>query len=152
MRYLYSVIRYVPDAARAEFVNVGIVAVVDSAEVDSKLPEHNASKITRDWSRAAAISEFTAEQLHGSIGYDLCVIMEMPETIPELFDAHESHHGVIQFSKPYPALGESAHSVIAKLWPIFIVEKLPTWQGRPIEKTQSVWTRLKDYLVPNIAK
>lgn len=103
-KHLYSVIRYVPDVARAEFRNIGLM--VENAEgtrrsyrvqTDIKLP-----KPGLNYSALSAIEEDARFDLH---------------------TLHKKHHTrIIQYSYPLPLLAKSVSEGIDLMWERLIAE------------------------------
>jgi len=111
-RYLYSVIRYVPDIVRAEFINIGIIAGADddwhfqlSKPVINRLPRHPSC---------------------GAIPLDYISSLIDPKLFTPSFSAgliklsQQCYRDIIQFSPPLPILSASSEAAIDRLWPLFV--------------------------------
>lgn len=135
MRHVYSIIRYVPNVASGERVNLGLIA---------------GSEDTREWmlltvdhgSRARARQLGGGEALPGVVSYlerltadlehytdvqagEQRLLIESPEERTErwLSDLADRQRGVVQFSHPLPVDADSAGAAIDLLWDDLIVER-----------------------------
>ncbi len=59
MRFLYSVIRFVPDPVRGEFINIGIIVGVVTNADDPNMGNIWKFRLTEDWGRAARVDEYS---------------------------------------------------------------------------------------------
>ena len=125
MRHVYSIVRYVPNAANGERVNIGVLA---------------GSGATGEWALRTVASRLRARRLGGSekalaavFGYlrRLAADLEACSARGErprgagseawLRDLADRQLGVVQFSQPLPMEADGAESAIAMLWPDLIV-------------------------------
>lgn len=119
MRYLYSTIRYVPNQARGEFINIGVVTVADNPSF-----KKSAIRVVRYWHRASHLSGATTAELEINMRQAIASI-EIPHTVEGLQQLHRQHHGVIQFSPPLPVIADSAEHAINCLWSTLTLESIP---------------------------
>ncbi len=131
-KYLYSVVRFVPDPARGEYVNVGVIVGSDEA---------------REWEFRAAESLLRARRLDHperpslpavagfieSLGRQVDDFSEAvedgdppPEGLSEawLFDEHRSLEHVVQMSRPTPVRASSATEAVSLVFNELVVEPL----------------------------
>lgn len=111
MRYLWSVVRFVPEPARGEFVNVGVIVGSDA---------------TGTWCCRASAANRRAQALdrHGTLPaaqeYLATVqraIAASPSDVSEawLGREHQALNGLIQLSEPIPMAAPSLEDAIARL-------------------------------------
>lgn len=125
MRHVYSIVRYVPNTANGERVNIGVLA---------------GSEATGEWALQAVAQRSRARRLGGSaktraavfeylkrLAADLDACSARGERPSEgcseawLRDLADRQLGVVQFSQPLPLEADSTESAIAMLWPDLIV-------------------------------
>ena len=130
MRHVYSVIRFVPNPTRGEFVNVGILAGSEEAgewavQTISRAGRATSLDSTGSWpivSRqiaeiAAILEEFTSAQEALTVTPDLPAIGE--QWLEQLVDDWAN---MVQLSRPRPVVAESVDEVFELLWPELILE------------------------------
>lgn len=125
MRYTYSVIRFVPDSVRGEFVNIGIIAGSDAAgdwRIKTLPQKSHASKFDHDKVLPRVMERITAlemeidafeqstESLLDEIGLRTTIDEEWLNRL-----VVESAN-LIQFSQPQPIIAQSAQHAIELLW------------------------------------
>lgn len=138
MRYMYSVIRFVPDPTRGERTNLGLlVGSEESGEWSLELvPRRDrARKIDDQHILPNVVSEL--ERLAGLIAQaadpteyeadEQTVALDLTEQW--LDELSEESGNVIQYSRPQPVLAGDLTGAIDKLWPLFIVEYEPAKRG-----------------------
>ena len=130
MRYVYSVIRFVPNPTRGEFVNVGMLAGSEETgewEVQTISRAGRATSLdsNKSWpivsqqiaELSATLEEFTRVQ------EDLTVTPDLPQIgeawLSQLVDDWAN---MVQLSRPRPIVAESVDEVFDLLWPKFILE------------------------------
>lgn len=124
MRHVYSIVRYVPNTANGERVNVGLLT-------GSEATSEWTLRIAADRSRARCLggSEQTLEAVFAYLrrlagGIDAGADGEpQPGTFSEewLRDLAGRQLGVVQFSQPLPAVAASTEAALSMLWPDLIV-------------------------------
>ena len=128
MRFIYSLIRFVPDPARGEFVNVGaIVGSDDSSEWQLRQVSNPARARGLDDERAldlvwafcdrvgADIDRFD-DSLHGLFDADIELSEDWLETL------HTQHRNVVQLSPPTPMAADSADEALDRLFSQMILD------------------------------
>ena len=129
MRFVYSVIRYVPNPARGEFVNVGVI--VGSDETDKwevrGLDNMSASadRFVGDGSTVSAVAEFVEDlgllfAEHSELGHPL---MEGPPPVPSeawLDQIHATHRNIVQLSTPYPMAADSISDAVSEMFEMLV--------------------------------
>jgi hypothetical protein len=151
MRYLYSVVQFVPNPTRGERVNLGLLVGSDetgewSLEVVSR--KDRARKIDDVGVLPGVVAEI--ERLAGlldkvadsSIPPGSSNKSELPD-IGEawLYELAEESANTLQYTKPQPVLAPSVPEALDKLWPLLIVE--PEQAQRQAITKQSVVARVK---------
>jgi len=114
-RHVYSIIRFVPDPARGERVNIGMVA-------GSEITGEWGVRRVQDTSRAAGLA--TQEEADMVFAY----LDRFIEELSSNYDYNEASHrqrvrdwqNALQLSAPLPVLAESVEEVFADLWPRLI--------------------------------
>lgn len=128
MRYIYSVIRFVPDPARGEFVNVGaIVGSEESSEWQIRQIENPV--------RARALDENTSLDAVWSFIDRLGVeIDDFERSVHSLFEAeeelseewlwrlHSDHQNIVQLSTPAPMVAGSADDALERIFDLMILD------------------------------
>ena len=126
MRHVYSVVRYVPNVASGERVNIGMVAGSDD---------------TGEWLMRIADDRTRALQLGGGLNTVTAVfdgMKEIADGVPGegseawLKDLHDKQRGVVQFSPLLPVDAENAAAAIAMLWPGMIYGDASTGEARSL--------------------
>ena len=132
MRHVYSVIRYVPNTASGERVNIGLLA---------------GSEDTREWTLQTVNQKTRARQLGGDalpgvIGYLEWLTADLEKyteahaggqiSLIEAMEDHTEHwirelanqqRGAVQFSQPQPVDADSAQAAIDLLWDNLLVDR-----------------------------
>lgn len=129
MRYLFSLVRFVPDPARGEFLNVG--AVVGSEESSDwgvrqientararAFGEHHA--LSAVWSFMDQVGEHI-DQYEASFGS----LFEPEKDLTEewLQRLHRDHRHVVQLSPPAPMVAETADEALDQIFELMILDR-----------------------------
>lgn len=130
MRYIYSIARFVPAPARGEFINLGVLTGSEDAgdwALQTVSQTGNARHIDSAGALKSVMSQLTGIQesldaFTDSRG-DLFANGDFPE-INEgwLYQLSLDSLGILQFTRPYPVMAESAQEAIDILWPELILE------------------------------
>ena len=135
MRHVYSIIRYVPNVASGERVNLGLIAGSDDSREWMLSTVDNKSRTrARQLGREALpgvleyLEQLTAELEHytaAQAGGQSMLIQDFMEERTErwLNDLAARQRGVVQFSYPLPVDAGSAEDAINLLWDDLIVER-----------------------------
>lgn len=129
MRYVYSIIRFVPEPARGEFINVG--AIVGSEESD----EWQIRQISNP-TRARAIDERKSLDAVWSfinrVGAEIDAfdawaggsLFEPEIALDEewLRDLHSRHQSVVQLSEPAPIVSDSADEALEAIFNLVVLD------------------------------
>lgn len=154
MRYIYSVVRFVPNPTRGECINLGLLLGSDetgewSLELVPK--KERARRIDEEQVLPSAVEEL--ERLAGILGRvteSRDFLIPPAEDLPDVTEAwlvelaHESRN-VIQYSWPQPVLAESLSDAVEKLWPLLVVER-QAGKRQAVTK-QSIISRVKRSLL-----
>lgn len=129
MRCVYSVIRYVPNPTRGEFVNVGVIAGSDQAsewEVRG-LDDLSASadRLAGDGSTVSAVAEFVEDlgllfDEHRALGHPL---MEGPPPVPSeawLDQIHATHRNIVQLSEPASMAADNISHAVSAVFELLV--------------------------------
>ncbi len=130
MRFVYSLIRYVPDPIRGEFVNVGAIAGSDeSSEWAIRQVENStrARKLDDRGSLSAVwslIDRLGAEVDAHEEAINMPTLEEPRVRLSEewLADLQSRHKNVVQLSVPLPMIAESASGALDRVFAELIVD------------------------------
>lgn len=129
MRFVYSVIRYVPDPARGEFVNVGVIAGSDqTGEWEVRRLDDlaaSADRLAGDGSTVSAVTEFVDElglvfaehRAHGS------PVREGPPPVPSeawLDQVYVDHNNIVQLSEPAAMAADSINHATSHVFEMLV--------------------------------
>lgn len=130
MRHIYSVARFVPDATRGEFINIGILAgseetnewVLQTVSRDTRASRLDDSNYLPEARRQLAVISTKLDRFTDSLG-----AMLAPDDLPGISEEWvarlaSDYGNMLQFTQPHAAIGTSAQDVIDKLWPLLIAE------------------------------
>ncbi len=114
-RHVYSILRFVPDPARGERVNIGMA-------VGSEITGEWEFRRVQDTSRAAGLAP--QEEVDQVVAH----LDRFIEELSSNYDYNEASHrqlvhdwqNALQCSDPLPVLAESVEEVFADLWPRLI--------------------------------
>ena len=128
MRFVYSLVRFVPDPARGEFVNVGAVA---GSEESSEW----AIRQIENPRRARALGPPEAlEAVWSFIGRVDTVLDRHQESLHQIFEAdivpsedwlerlHKDHRNIVQISSPTPMVAETVEEALDKVFDLLVVD------------------------------
>ena len=147
MRYVYSLIRFVPDPARGEFVNVGaIVGSEESSEWQVRQVENprRARAIDENASLGAvwsfidrvgvAVDDFEAstQSLFGP---------EVELTEDWLWRLHADHQNIVQLSAPAPMVAESADDALESVFDLMVLD--PAFRRHSFKKKNTALAALR---------
>jgi Protein of unknown function (DUF3037) len=132
MRYLYSVVRFVPNPTRGECVNLGVVLGSDesgewSLEIISR--KDRARKIddagvlpgvVAEIERLAGILDKVTDSANAANPSNQSELPEINEKWLRQLAAESAN--TLQYSRPQPVLAPSLPEALDKLWPLLIVE------------------------------
>jgi DUF3037 family protein len=128
MKYIYSVVRFVPDAVRGESVNVGMIVGSDDTSEWELRVVNNARRVRAidDKHLLPAVFNFIDDLGRRLDDYsDAMQGSESPEeSISEewLCSISERSQNLVQLSFPAPILADGVDDAFQKLFPQFIVE------------------------------
>jgi Protein of unknown function (DUF3037) len=137
-RYLYSLVRCVPDPRTGEFVNVGAIAGDPESEDWSVRQVSNESRVRKlaDATALGAVHEFLSR-----IGFEIDKIQSPTVTDSnEILDEawlkrlHHDHRSVVQLSPPAPILADDAEQALDVLFSREIIDPVTQPRERAITK------------------
>jgi len=122
MRYVYSVVRYVPNPASGEFVNIGAIAGSDETG-DWSLRQAGNPRRARLFGPLESLNAVDAFMNEIGSRLDRFALMQ-DEEISEawLDDLHRRHRNVVQLSAPTPVIAESAEEALGYVFSQAIVD------------------------------
>jgi hypothetical protein len=128
MRYVYSVVRFVPDPGRGEFVNVGAIAGSEDASEWRLRQIGNPVRARRmdDRGSLEAVWAFLDRVGHDMDAYDRSqeTLFESEVELSEawLEQLFVEHRNVVQLSPPAPLVADSAEEALERVFDQLILE------------------------------
>lgn len=158
MRYVYSVIRFVPDPVSAERVNVGVIVGSDASGEWSVRQVENlarASRIDERLSLSAVRSfvdglERRLDDLEDAVEAG---VASGDQSLSEgwLLDLHERMRNVVQLSRPAPLLAENVEGALQLVWQQHVID--PVKATLPYQRRSSAIKSLRSaYLAAQLKK
>ncbi len=129
MRYSYSTIRFVPDPARGEFVNLGLIVGSDETgewRIETVQNRSRARKLeegSKSLPSVVAELEKIEAQLELALESDYSNALSFEISENWLASMAIESRNVVQYSMPMPIAAESPDEAIEILWPRMIVDK-----------------------------
>jgi len=120
MKFLHSVVRFVPDNARGEFVNVGVIVV--PALTAPASTDRLEFRCVSDFKRARAIDDRRSLGNVHEFFEDLARQPRAGFDADRLFVMHASMHNAIQLTSPLPVLADSAGTALDLVWGDLVAE------------------------------
>jgi hypothetical protein len=122
MRYVYSVVRYVPNPASGEFVNIGAIAGNDESG-DWSLRQAGNPRRARQFGPLESLNAVDAFMNEIGSRLDRFALMQN-EQISEawLNDLHRRHRNVVQLSVPAPVIADSVEEALDYVFSQAIVD------------------------------
>lgn len=128
MRCTYSVVRFVPDPARGEFINVGVVVgSEDSSEWQVRQIDNPVrARYVDEGGVLTAAWEFIDELGREIDDYEQSFdqLLEPEVTVSEdwLWELHRRHRNIVQLSEPTPMAAESVESAVERIFDMMLVD------------------------------
>lgn len=132
MRCIYSIVRFVPDPARGEFVNVGtIVGSEDASQWEVRQLENPVRARALDdkgvleaaWSFLSAIGR-EVDIYQEAVETLLPAVVELSEAW--LWDLHRRHRNIVQLSAPIPMVAETVEEAADRVLDSLILDPART--------------------------
>ncbi|WP_305786073.1 DUF3037 domain-containing protein [Symbioplanes lichenis] len=125
MRYLYSVVRFVPSPATGEYVNIGAIAGSDETG-DWSLRQAGNPRRARLFGPLESLNAVNAFMNEIGSRIDRHALMQSDEVSEGwLRDLHRRHRNVVQLSRPAPVIAESAEEALE----LVLSQAIPEDQG-----------------------
>jgi len=128
MKYVYSLIRFVPDSARGEFINVGAIAGSEESSdwAVRQISNHVRARALDDSNALDAVWAFI-DRLGKEIDQyqaSLDSLFRPHRSLDEEWIAllHRDHRNVVQLTYPTPMVAESAEGALDKIFDLMIVD------------------------------
>ena len=155
MPYKFTLIRFVPDPARGEFVNIGAIAVNDDADDWGIrwIANYTRAKALDSAGFLPAAKAFTAE-LDGRIAeLDRPTMDSEPPTIAWLSDLAAEMNNIVQLSEPAPVVADSAEAALDVVFERLLVDHARTrYRFQKKQKAQAAARKAySDHHVPRSA-
>lgn len=145
LKFVYSLIRFVPDPARGEFMNVGAVAgSEESSEWDIRqIGNPRRARALGSPGALGAVWSFMDQ-----VG---AVFDEYQENLHQLFDAetipsenwlnglHRYHRNIVQLSPPTPMIADTVEEALDSVFSLLIVD--PDHRRYTFRKKTKCWPR-----------
>ncbi len=135
MRFLHSAVKFIPDSARGESVNVGVIVAGDDGWAFRRAENLRRARAIDVSKRIRNVESFfeMLEQWED----------ETPTGSPLdwLEGLHRSMHNTVVVTAPLPVLAQSAEGALADLWPILVVD--PVTSRLPYQRRSSAVSLLR---------
>ncbi len=119
---VFSLIRYVPDPVKDEFVNVGVIL----SEV--MVPEHAELRLTRDWSRVRCMDPMADISMLEAFENEMRAKAKLlPDLIRML---NESLSNVVQLTDPKGCLADTFQTQMDRLFRLYVEVQKPVREKR----------------------
>jgi hypothetical protein len=157
MRYVYSVIRFVPDPARGEFVNVAaIVGSEESSEWQVRQIENPKRARFIDDRRTLPIVWSFVDDIGRVVDDHEEAVNRLLDTPVELSEAwlkklYVEHRNVVQLSAPTPMVASNAEEALDRVFEELVVDPARIRRGTPNKHTALAAVR-RSYRDYNIGK
>ena len=147
LRFVYSLVRFVPDPARGEFVNVGALAGSEESS------EWDIRRIGNPRRARALGSPEALGAVWSFIDQVGAVLDRYQESLHELFDAevspsedwldglHRDYRNIVQLSPPTPMVAETVEEALDKVFDLLIVD--PDQRRHSFRKKNEVLAALR---------
>lgn len=128
MRFVYSLVRFVPDPARGEFVNVGaIVGSEESSEWQVRQVENPVRARTLDESNSLDAVWTFLDRVGSSIDEYEAAVDQLFDPSVELSEVwldrlHADHRNLVQLSQPAPMVADSAEEALDRVFELAILD------------------------------
>ncbi len=104
----YFLLRYVPNAVREEFVNIGLVMTESGGDGDGFAGVH----FTKDWRRARSLDPNIDVELLEAFGRDVeRRVMDVPLRAPLLHEMADSYSNAVQLSPLRHCIAEDTRQI-----------------------------------------
>ncbi|NWJ96529.1 MAG: DUF3037 domain-containing protein [Chloroflexi bacterium] len=156
VKYRYSVVRFMPDQLRGEFINVGILLhVLDSGELLTRWIEGLGRM--RCLSKDVTLEKFRNMQRYIKEAYssnrtysmfDHGSIKPISVSSPELLDyLYRESHGLFQFSEPRGGITSNLDNQLTWLYDTLVKFSLDEEEETPAEGVKRIRSLIKDQLI-----
>jgi DUF3037 family protein len=123
MRYVYSVVRYVPNPATGEFVNVGVIAGSDETG-DWSLRKAENPRRARLFGPLDSLNAVDAFMNEVGSRLDNFTLMESADISERwLTDMQRRHRNIVQQTAPAPVIADSAEEALDFIFPQVVLEE-----------------------------
>ena len=129
MRYVYSVVRFVPDPARGEFVNVGAIVGSDQTSEFGLRQVENPSRARQIDTRKSSEAVWAfLDRIGRCIDDHERAIESLFPTESGVLDEqwlaglHTTHQNIVQLSPPTPMVASNAEEALDKVFELLIVD------------------------------
>lgn len=145
MRYWTSIVRFVPDPARGEFINVGAIAGTDETDdwqIRTVANWTRAKRLDEDGKLGALmtfVSDFTDRAEFGTLGFGQPA---SPLSLDRLRQLSDEMRNVVQVSTPTPVLASSAEAALELVFSEFVVD--PAFRSFPFKKKTAAMSAIRE--------
>ncbi len=155
MRFIYSIIRFVPDTARGEFINVGVLAgSEETGEWDIRtVSNQKRARNLDDQDALPAVWQFLNEvgRLVDNNDPNERLVVEQRLTEQWLNELWQTSNNVIQFSQPTPINAATLDDAISSLYGTFILDPTTATLSY-LRKTRAVNAMRNAYVAEGLRK
>lgn len=121
MKFWYSIIRYVPNVVRGEFINIGAIVVNDNED----RAEYR-WRVTEDWTRAKKLDASLVSSIREYLKIELPQRLGTPEKKGArrfLDQFRYDLQNCVQIREPLPMCADSHEDALNLVFPKFVVEE-----------------------------
>ncbi len=137
----FFLLRYVPDAVKDEFVNIGVVMVEDGASG----PGFGDLRFTRDWRRVKCLDPDADIEMLEALEHDLRArLAEAADRERILNILNDSFSGSLQLSPGKPCLAESPQEELGKLAAMYLEPRRREAEAREAAGRQLIVNRMRE--------
>ncbi len=123
MRFVYSVIRFVPDNVRGEFINIGVIVGTDDSEHGSAWK----FQLTEDWERATQLDSHQSPFVLPHVQEHLNEVLPMiagwgdeGDGESKLRQLCHDWQNCVQLSEPLPLVANSCDEALTPTMSLFV--------------------------------
>ena len=119
LQCVFSIIRYVPDVIRGEYVNIGVILQQVLADSDPPIPVRTFVEVTRDWSRVLGVDAGADVRLLESLEADIAADMGIALQQSRIYGL--SHF--VQITAPRACLADDLQAELIRLMRVYVDSK-----------------------------
>lgn len=149
VRYRYWTLRYLPDAVRGEFVNIGLIAGCDGADwaIRTISSFTRASRIGGDLSNARSWAKSLERTVKDAKKAQALQLSNVGISEAWLAERKAFHNNAVQLSEAMPVVAATAEAAVELLYPLLVTDPEPikrsSAHARALEELKSAYQSLR---------